>query len=121
MQAAYQRHAGQRNGPVRTSPGPRSSSSVCQALSRATTAQSRTGFWTRSGDVTHICATAHQQPRQIPLILRSIIRSSAATAASVPAAFGPADPVVIPGLEFELAPDDCAVPALLVPGGGAEA
>jgi hypothetical protein len=90
-------------------------------LPSAMAAQFRTGFWTRSGDVAHICATAHQHPRQMLLILRLTTRSSAATAASVPAVFGPADPVVSPELEFEAGPDDCAVPALLVPDDGAEA
>jgi hypothetical protein len=60
-----------------------------------------------------------QQPRQMPFSLRSIVLFSSLMAASslvcghVPA---PADPVVTPR-----PPDDCAVPAELVPGGGGEA
>lgn len=54
--------------------------------------------------------------------LRSIVLFSALTAASLPVAVvgavpvpsDPDDPVVTPGAVF--APDDCAVPALLVPG-----
>ena len=64
--------------------------------------------------------------------LRSIARSSASIAASVSLrVFGPvtaapagacrADPVVTPWREFEADPDDCAVPALLVPGDPGEA
>jgi hypothetical protein len=57
--------------------------------------------------------------------LRSIVLFSALIAASLPVAVvgavpvpsDPDDPVVTPGAVF--APDDCAVPALLVPGAGA--
>jgi hypothetical protein len=63
--------------------------------------------------------------------LRSTVLFSLAIAASVPpspGAFGPVaavpppapppEPVVTPDREFAAAPEDCAVPALLVPGGG---
>jgi hypothetical protein len=59
------------------------------------------------------------------LTLRSMTRFSAAIAASVSFALAPVtvdlaepEPVVIPGCEFADDPDDCAVPALLVPGKG---
>jgi hypothetical protein len=81
------------------------------------------------GNFAHICATGSntQQPRQMLFTLRSMTRFSAAIAASVsPALLGPVtvdpadpEPVVIPGREFADDPDDCAVPALLVPGEGA--
>jgi hypothetical protein len=60
--------------------------------------------------------------------LRSIVLFSALIAASllscgfvaaVPVPSDPAEPVVTPDPEFTLAPEDCAVPALLVPGAGA--
>jgi hypothetical protein len=49
------------------------------------------------------------------LSLRSIVLFSSVIAASPLARFDAADPVVTPP------PDDCAVPALLVPGAGGEA
>jgi len=70
----------------------------------------------------------HQQPRQMPFSLRSIVLFSALIAASVlscglvaavPVPSDPAEPVVTPDPEFTPAPEDCAVPALLVPGAGA--
>src|SRR4051794_10018350 len=62
------------------------------------------------------------------LILRSMFLFSSAISAS-PVLFGPvaavppgpAEPVVTPPPVFAREPDDCAVPALLVPGGGGEA
>ena len=48
--------------------------------------------------------------------LRSIVLFSSVIAASPLARFDAADPVVMPP-----PPDDCAVPALLVPGAGGEA
>src|ERR1700682_4612733 len=76
--------------------------------------------------------TASQQPRQILFSLRSIVFFSSAIAASPVvsgpvASFGPpgadrAEPVVTPAPLFAAVPDappepdDCAVPALLVPG-----
>jgi hypothetical protein len=75
-------------------------------------------------------AKRDQQPRQMLFSLRSICLSSAAIAASVPVVDGPvaevppgadpADPVVTPAPEFNAEPDEFAVPALLVPGGGCE-
>jgi hypothetical protein len=56
-----------------------------------------------------------QQPRQMLFSLRSIVLFSSVIAASPLARFDAADPVVTPP------PDDCAVPALLVPGAGGEA
>jgi hypothetical protein len=62
--------------------------------------------------------------------LRSIALSSASIAASVlvfgpaadvPEPIEPAEPVVTPGPEFTPEPDELAVPAVLVPGGGAAA
>jgi hypothetical protein len=53
-----------------------------------------------------------QQPRQMLLSFLSSSRFSALTAASVP--LSPPAPVVTPGAAF--APDDWAVPRLLVPG-----
>src|SRR5207302_341533 len=51
----------------------------------------------------------------MPFSLRSIVLFSASIAASV---LRPAEPVVTPGCAFGPPPDDCAVPALLVPGAG---
>jgi hypothetical protein len=48
----------------------------------------------------------HQHPRHMLLILRSTILFSAATAASGPAVFDPADPVVSPERAFDASPDD---------------
>jgi hypothetical protein len=65
-----------------------------------------------------------QQPRQMPLSLRSMALFSSLMAASslvcelVPA---PADPVVTPRPVLTPPPDDWAVPAELVPGAGGEA
>src|SRR5438132_1974090 len=53
----------------------------------------------------------------MPFSLRSIVLFSASIAASV---LRPAEPVVTPGCAFGPPPDDCAVPALLVPGAGGE-
>jgi hypothetical protein len=47
--------------------------------------------------------------------LRSMVLFSSAIAASV---FCDPDPVVMPGSVFTPKPEDCAVPALLVPGAG---
>lgn len=57
------------------------------------------------------------------LILRSIVLSSAATAASVSVVFAPvpAEPVVTPDRAFDADPELWAVPAALVPGGGGNA
>src|SRR5260221_146725 len=57
-----------------------------------------------------------QQPRQMLFSLRSIVLFSSLIAASVFVCG--ADPVVMPGAVF--VPEDCAVPAVLVPGGGGE-
>ena len=59
-------------------------------------------------------ARRYQQPRQMPFTLRSIVLFSSLIAASTPSV-DLADPVVTP------LPDDCAVPALLVPGAGGAA
>ena len=56
-----------------------------------------------------------QQPRQMPFILRSTVLFSSLIAASAPVLSDLAEPVVTPP------PDDWAVPAELVPGGGGEA
>ena len=59
-------------------------------------------------------ARRYQQPRQMPFTLRSIVLFSSLIAAST-SVVDLADPVVTP------LPDDCAVPALLVPGAGGAA
>jgi hypothetical protein len=57
----------------------------------------------------------HQQPRQMLFTLRSTVTSSLSIASSsLVRGRVAAEPVVTPE------PDDCAVPALLVPGGGGE-
>ena len=80
----------------------------------------------------HIYATNSfgQQPRQMLLILRSTVFSSASIAASslvlgpvadVPPGADRAEPVVTPEPVFPPEPVELAVPELLVPGGGGEA
>jgi len=88
------------------------------------------------GNFAHFCATGlslrnpDQQPRQMLLILRSTTLFSSLTAAS-PLVCGPVisvpdpgplpEPVVTPLPVLTPEPDDCAVPALLVPGAEGDA
>jgi hypothetical protein len=61
-----------------------------------------------------------QQPRQMLLILRSTVLFSSVISVSTSFADLP-DPVVTPLPVLTPPPDDCAVPAVLVPGAGGDA
>jgi hypothetical protein len=84
--------------------------------------KSRTSSEPSLGHFAHFSATEcpDQQPRQMLFSLRSIVLFSSAIVASV-LVCGPAAPVVTPGAVLTPEPEDCAVPALLVPGDGGEA